>query len=31
LSTQRIGPRLGKAAPEELVRIIDGLNEIVGD
>lgn len=31
LSTQRIGKKLGSALPEELIQIIDGLNEIVGN
>ena len=31
LSTERIGKKLGSLSPEELVRIIDGLNEIIGD
>jgi mRNA interferase MazF len=31
LSVKRIGKRLGKTSPEELVRIIEGLNEIVGE
>lgn len=30
LSTQRIGQKLGRATPEELSLIIDGLNEILG-
>ena len=30
LSVQRIGKKLGRATPEELSRIIDGLNEILG-
>ena len=30
LSTQRIGKKLGRATPEELSKIIDGLNEILG-
>ena len=30
LSVERIGKRIGMASPEELVRIIEGLNEIVG-
>jgi mRNA interferase MazF len=31
LSVERLGARIGSASPEELVQIIDGLNEIVGD
>ncbi|MGH7263325.1 MAG: type II toxin-antitoxin system PemK/MazF family toxin [Candidatus Rokuibacteriota bacterium] len=30
LSTERLGRRLGSVAPEELVRVIDGLLELVG-
>ena len=30
LSVQRIGKKLGRAAPEELSKIIEGLNEILG-
>ena len=30
LSVERIGKKMGKAQPEELVHIIDGLNEIIG-
>jgi mRNA interferase MazF len=30
LSVQRIGKRIGKAAPEELGRAIEGLYEIIG-
>jgi mRNA interferase MazF len=30
LSTERIGRRLGRASEEELVRIVEGLNEILG-
>jgi mRNA interferase MazF len=30
LAVERIGKRLGKASPEELAQVIDGLNEIVG-
>lgn len=30
LSTQRIGKKLASASPEELARITDGLNEIIG-
>ena len=31
LSTARLGRRLGQAAPEELARILEGLDEIIGD
>jgi mRNA interferase MazF len=31
LSTQRLGRKIGKVAPELLAQAIDGLNEIVGD
>jgi mRNA interferase MazF len=31
LSSERIGKRLGRAAPEELAQVFDGLLEIVGD
>jgi mRNA interferase MazF len=31
LSTQRLGRKIGKVAPELLSQAIDGLNEIVGD
>ncbi len=30
LSVQRLGKRIGRLAPEELERLIEGLNEIVG-
>ena len=30
LAVQRIGRKLGRATPEELSKIIDGLNEILG-
>ena len=29
LSTQRLGDRIGRISEEELVRLIDGLNEII--
>jgi mRNA interferase MazF len=29
LSVERLGKRIGRASPEELLRIIEGLNEIV--
>lgn len=31
LSIERLGKRIGRASPEELVRVVEGLNEIVGD
>ncbi len=30
LSVDRIGPRIARASEEELVRVLDGLNEILG-
>jgi mRNA interferase MazF len=30
LSVQRLGKKLGKATPEELENIVEGLNEIIG-
>ena len=30
LSVERLGRKLGRAAPEELDRIVEGLNEIIG-
>lgn len=30
LAVERIGKRLGRAAPEELTQVIDGLLEIIG-
>jgi mRNA interferase MazF len=30
LATQRIGNRLGRASPEELAQVLEGLNEILG-
>jgi mRNA interferase MazF len=30
LSVERIGKRLAKVSPEELVQVVEGLNEIVG-
>ncbi len=30
LAVERIGSRLGKIRPEELVQVIEGLNEIIG-
>jgi mRNA interferase MazF len=31
LATERLGKKLGRLSPEELVRVIEGLTEIVGD
>lgn len=31
LSVDRIGARLGRASPEELAQVVEGLNEIIGD
>ena len=31
LSVRRLGKRIGRVEPEELLRVIEGLNEIVGD
>lgn len=31
LSTERIGSKIGSVDAEELARVIDGLNEIIGD
>jgi mRNA interferase MazF len=30
LSVERIGARLGRATPEEVAQVVEGLNEIVG-
>jgi mRNA interferase MazF len=30
LSTERIGASLGRAAPEEIAQVVEGLNEIIG-
>lgn len=30
LSVERIGSRLGRASPEEVAQIVEGLNEIIG-
>jgi mRNA interferase MazF len=30
LSVERLGTKLGRVMPEELDRLVDGLNEIVG-
>jgi len=31
LATERIGRRIGQASPEELSRVLEGLNEIIGE
>lgn len=31
LAVERIGKRLGRAAPEEVAKVVEGLNEIIGD
>ena len=31
LAAERIGRRLGRATPEELAKVIEGLNEIIGE
>ena len=28
--TERIGTRLGRASPEEIAQVVEGLNEIIG-
>ena len=30
LSAERVGAKLGRAAPEELAHVVEGLNEIIG-
>ena len=30
LSTERLGKRLGRVSPEELARVLEGLDEIIG-
>jgi mRNA interferase MazF len=30
LATERMGERLGRASPEELAQVLEGLNEILG-
>jgi mRNA interferase MazF len=30
LSVERIGKKIGRARPEELVQVVEGLNEIIG-
>ena len=31
LSTERLGKRMGRLSPEELARVLEGLDEIIGD
>jgi len=31
LAVERIGKKIGRAAPEEIAQVIDGLDEIIGD
>jgi mRNA interferase MazF len=31
LATERIGQRIGRASPEEVSKVLDGLDEIIGD
>ncbi len=31
LSVERIGARLGRASPEELIQVVEGLTEVIGD
>ncbi len=31
LSAERIGKRIARLSPEELAKVVDGLNEIIGD
>lgn len=31
LAVERVGRRVGRASPEELVQVIEGLNEILGE
>lgn len=30
LATERLGSRLGRATPEEMARVVEGLNEVIG-
>jgi mRNA interferase MazF len=30
LALERIGPRIGRASPEEMIQVVEGLNEIIG-
>jgi len=30
LSVERIGKRIGRVSPEELIQVVEGLNEIIG-
>lgn len=31
LSVERIGRKLGRASPEEVAQVVEGLNELIGD
>jgi len=31
LALERIGSRIGRASPEEMIQVVEGLNEIVGN
>jgi mRNA interferase MazF len=31
LATERIGQRIARASPEEVSRVLEGLDEIIGD
>jgi len=31
LAAERLGKRLGRASPEEIARVVEGLNEIIGE
>jgi mRNA interferase MazF len=31
LATERIGKRIARLTPEELAKVVDGINEIIGD
>lgn len=31
LAVERIGRRIGRASPEEVARVVEGLNEIIGE
>jgi mRNA interferase MazF len=31
LAVERISRRIGQASPEELARVVEGLNEIIGE
>jgi len=30
LAAERIGSRIGRATPEEMIQVVDGLNELIG-